>query len=174
MELINPSYSAESYYLKDDGVFPNSRLPVVLYRNVLKLPDFFPALAIKKLFESHNWTNSWKDGIFTYHHYHSMTHEVLGFYKGKTTLQLGGDSGIKLVVKKGDVLIIPAGVAHKNLGKKNDIKCVGAYPDEKDFDMNYGEDGERPITDRNIKKVPLPSKHPLFGTKTIEGFKNVE
>ena len=171
MELIHPSYSVESYYLEDDGIFPNSSLPVLLYRKALKLPDFFPALAIKKLFESHHWTNSWKDGIFTYHHYHSVTHEALGFYKGKTTLQLGGDSGIRLVVKKGDVLIIPAGVAHTNLGKKNDIKCVGAYPEGKDFDMNYGEAGERPKTDRNIKKVPLPPQHPLLGMGGIEGFK---
>ena len=172
MELLSRTYSVERYFLYDDGIFPNNRdLPVLVYRNVLKLPEFFPALFIRNLFASHNWLNSWKDGIFTYHHYHSITHEVLGFFGGKTQLLLGGDAGIRLRVKKGDVMIIPAGVAHKNLGKKNDIACVGAYPDGRDYDMNYGHPQERPDTDFNIRKVPVPYWHPLFGQRQVDGFR---
>jgi uncharacterized protein YjlB len=66
-------------------------------------------------------------------------------------------------LEKGDVLIIPAGTAHKNLGKQNSVKCVGAYPEGMDFDMNYGKPGERPQMDKNIYKVKLPSKDPVFG-----------
>ncbi|MFL5811048.1 MAG: cupin [Flavisolibacter sp.] len=155
----------QTFFVKDDGIFPNNKLPVVYYAAVLDLPRLFPGLYIKKLFSENNWTNNWKQGIFTYHHYHSITHEVLGICSGETLLQLGGENGITLFVEKGDVLIIPAGVAHMNLGEENDISCVGAYPDGKDYDMNYGKPGERPKADQNIALVPLPKMDPVFGTK---------
>src|SRR5688572_6882276 len=107
-------YSVEHYFLKDDGIYPNSQLPVLLYKGVLHLPPFFTAAYVKRIFRRNRWYNSWIYGIFEYHHYHSITHEVIGVIKGKTTMQLGGKKGIELQVEKGDVLIIPAGVAHKN------------------------------------------------------------
>src|SRR6185436_9974733 len=109
------------YYLKDDGVFPNSELPVLLYKRALKIPLFFAALLIKKLLQKHHYTNNWRNGIYTYHHYHSNTHEVMAVIKGQTTLLLGGDKGRKVKIEKGDVILIPAGVAHKNLGKEKDV-----------------------------------------------------
>jgi uncharacterized protein YjlB len=154
-----------SYIVNDDGIFPNSKLPVLLYKKVLDLPPLFPASYVENLFKSHLWHNSWKSGIFTYHHYHSITHEVLGFYKGETKMQVGGDKGVKLDIEKGDVLIIPAGVAHKNLGQENDVQCVGAYPEGMSYDMNYGKPGERPMTDNNIAQVPLPDRDPVLGLK---------
>ena len=159
----DPAKEVEQFMLKDDGTFPNNRLPVLLYRNALKLPPLFAAAFVKKLFRKNNWDNSWVYGVFQYHHYHSVTHEVLGVISGGSTLQLGGEGGVKLDVKRGDVLIIPAGVAHKNLGKENQISCVGAYPDGRDYDINYGKAGERPRTDRNIAKVPVPEYDPVFG-----------
>lgn len=153
------------YILKDDGVFPNSRLPVLHYKNVLRLPVLFPALYIRRLFRSHGWSNSWKNSIYTYHHYHGTSHEVLGVCKGKSVVQLGGESGIRLMLEEGDVLVIPAGVAHKNLGKEKDITCVGAYPDGREYDMNYGHPDERPRTDRSIASIPLPETDPVFGAK---------
>jgi uncharacterized protein YjlB len=165
MEIVNKNHVMELYNVKDDGTFPNSKLPIVVYKQALHLPSLFPGNAIRKLFRENNWKNSWKHGVFEYHHYHSITHEVLGIYKGKTTLMLGGEYGVKIEVQKGDIIIIPAGVAHKNLGKENDITCIGAYPDGKDYDMNYGKEGERPVTDVNIKHVPLPANDPVYGEK---------
>lgn len=162
MNALKNNYIIEKYYLKDNGIFPNSSLPVILYKNVLQL-GILPFSTIRRLFRLNNWTNSWKNGIFNYHHYHSITHEVLGVYRGKTTLLLGGAEGVKIEIEKGDVLIIPAGVAHKNLESQDQIKCVGAYPQGKEYDMNYGRMEERPQTDRNIKKVPTPQKDPIFG-----------
>jgi uncharacterized protein YjlB len=63
------------------------------------------------------------------------------------------------------VLVIPAGVAHMNLGKENDVTCIGAYPDGRDYDMNYGKPGERPKSDHNIASLPLPGTDPVFGKK---------
>jgi uncharacterized protein YjlB len=172
MDMVRATYSVESYYLYDDGIFPNNKqFPVVIYRNVLNLPEFFPALSVRNLFAYNHWGNSWKDGVYTYHHYHSNTFEVLGIFNGKAQLLFGGDSGIKIRVKKGDVIIIPPGVAHKNLNDKDDISCVGAYPGSKEFDIHYGKPGERPQTGLNVRKVMAPATHPLFGLKQIKEFK---
>jgi uncharacterized protein YjlB len=165
MKKPAPEYFVEHYYFADDGVYPNSDLPVLLYKKVLTLPPLFPAAYIKRLFAKNKWSNAWNYGIFEYDHYHSITHEVLGFFKGETHLQLGGKKGSKIHVEKGDVLIIPAGVAHKNLGDEKQIRCVGAYPGGMDYDINYGNVGERPQTDRNIRKVPRPGYDPVFGKK---------
>ena len=88
----------EQFFVKDDGIFPNNSLPILYYPGALDLPKLFPALAIKKLFKQNNWTNNWKYGIYTYHHYHSTSHEVLGVCKGETLLQLGGELGITLFI----------------------------------------------------------------------------
>jgi uncharacterized protein YjlB len=151
------------FYVRDNGRFPNSSLPVIFYKSVLHVSSLFPARDIIKLFASNNWKNSWKDGVYTYHHYHSNSHEVLGFYKGSTTLRLGGDDGVEIVVGKGDVLIIPAGVAHQNLQNETDVSCVGAYTDGISYDIKLGISGERPQTDENIAKVELPICDPVFG-----------
>lgn len=150
------------YRLSDNGIFPNSHLPALLYKKVFTTSEN-SSKAIIQAFAKNNWTNNWTGGVYTYHHYHSITHEALGIYKGQTVLQLGGEDGIKLTVEAGDVLIIPAGVAHKNLGKENDISCVGGYPNGQDFDINKGNAGERPGTDRNIAAVPLPETDPVTG-----------
>ena len=163
MEETVESIVVSHFFLKDDGRFPNSALPVIFYSGILHVSGFFPAHHIIKLFASNNWSNAWKSGVYTYNHYHSNTHEVLGFYKGTTTMQLGGDKGVRIVVNKGDVLIIPAGVAHRNLQGENDVSCVGAYPNGLQYDLKYGTAGERPHSDENIALVKLPVCDPVFG-----------
>jgi uncharacterized protein YjlB len=164
MGLITENFTIKHYFIRNNNRFPNNeKLPVILYQKILNLPAIMKARLIRTLFKKNGWYNSWKGGVFTYHHYHSTTHEVLGFYKGRTTLLLGGDNGTEISVEKGDVLIIPAGVAHKNINDENSVTCLAAYPDGKDYDMNYGHTGERPITDQNIESVILPKKDPVLG-----------
>ncbi len=166
MELINENYTVQHFSLKDTGIFPNNNfLDVLLFKQVFNLPFIFSVKAIKDLFKKNNWYNAWKDGIYTYHHYHSITHEVIAIIDGETTIQLGGETGIKLNIQKGDALIIPAGVAHKNLRDKDQVTCIGAYPQGKDYDMNYGKRAERVNADENIKNVPIPLTDPVFGLK---------
>jgi uncharacterized protein YjlB len=153
------------FHCSDNGDFPGNRVPVILYKNVLRLPILFKAFYIKRTFSRHGWTNAWNSGIFTYSHYHSTTHEVLGFFRGKTTILLGGEIGHKVEVCKGDVLIIPAGVAHKNMGSEYQVKCIGAYPGGRNYDINTGLPGERPATDQNIRALPLPEEDPLYGSR---------
>lgn len=157
-------YAVQRHYLRDDGVFPNNAdLPVLVYRSVLELPVLFPSKHIVKLFKNNGWENAWKDGVYDFHHYHSKTHEVLGVYKGYTTLLIGGKNGIRIRLQKGDVIIIPAGVAHKNIEPEAPFKCVGAYPKGFFFDMKTGEPSERPKADQNIAAVPIPPSDPVFG-----------
>ena len=152
--------------LLDDGTFPNNdKLPLLVYKNAIPIPDQNPAAAIERIFRENRWGGSWRNGIYSYHHYHSTAHEVLGIYGGKVRVQLGGPKGIIIEGKSGDVIIIPAGVAHKNLGSSSDFRCVGAYPPGQSWDMNYGKHGERPKADQNILKVPLPKTDPVYGDK---------
>ena len=164
MEIADiKSPDIQRFRLKDDGKFPNSKLQVILYKGILHLPSLFPAPVVRQLLRKNNWRNFWKSGIYEYHHYHSNTHEVMTVIKGKTTLQIGGPKGKKITIEKGDVLIIPAGVAHKNLKRENDVTCIGAYPNGKKYDMNYGKEEERRKADKHILKVKLPLKDPVFG-----------
>jgi uncharacterized protein YjlB len=153
----------EQIVLQDDGIFPNSHLPALLYKGALDIPILFPGTHVRHLFERNDWSNSWDAGIFEYHHYHSISHEVLGFYRGQAKMQLGGPKGPKIFVEKGDVLVIPAGVTHKNLGPENSVGVIGAYPDGRHYDMNYGKPGERPGTDENIRNVLVPESDPVLG-----------
>jgi uncharacterized protein YjlB len=151
------------YFLKDNGTFPNSSLPVLLYKQAIHLPLFFRTFFVKKILEKHHWTNNWRNGVYTYHHYHSNTHEVMAVIRGSTTLLLGGENGIYVKIAKGDVILLPAGVAHRNLGKEKDVICIGGYPGGVDYDMNYGKAKERPFADERIAEVKIPRFDPVTG-----------
>jgi uncharacterized protein YjlB len=165
--LIEMPNKIPHYILQDNGVFPNSPLPVLLYKSAFLLPGDHAPRIIEEIFEENNWSNSWRNGIFPYHHYHSITHEVVGVYSGHCHVLLGGDKGIQLLLEKGDTLIIPVGIAHRNIGSTENFKCIGAYPGGMDFDINLGKSGERPKTDANIRKVSIPEMDPLYGDQGL-------
>jgi uncharacterized protein YjlB len=148
---------------KDDGIIPNNRYPLLLYRGVINLGRTDPAAQVEEQFAANNWTNSWRNGIYPFHHYHSTSHEVLGIYRGSATVRLGGEQGRDFTVQAGDVIVIPAGVGHKNLGGSNDFGVVGAYPDGRQWDLLTGQPGERPKADQNIAALPVPGNDPVYG-----------
>jgi uncharacterized protein YjlB len=150
----------QQHVFADDGVFPNSRLPVLVYRRALAAPT---AAGLEQLFERNGWSSAWRNGLYSVHHYHSTAHEVLGIYQGRVSARLGGPGGTTVTLEAGDIVIIPAGVAHKNDGASADFRVVGAYPAGTGPDMQYGKAGERPATDRNITHLPLPPHDPLHG-----------
>ena len=155
-----------THILRDDGIFPNhAKLPLMVYRRVVELTEPDPAGVFEALFTMHQWGSSWRNGIYNVHHYHSTAHEVLGIYRGHARVQCGGDKGVILSIRPGDVLVVPAGVAHKNLGSSRDFGVVGAYPKGQRWDTCYGKPDERPRTDRNIAQVPLPSLDPVYGAR---------
>ena len=160
--ITNSELTPEKIFFKDDGIIPNSKYPLLLYRNAFSKRNHEGAKWLEDKFLSNHWFNSWRNGIFTFQHYHSITHEVLGIYSGECLVLLGGDKGEKVVVKAGDIIVIPAGVGHKNLGDK-DLGVVGAYPNGMQVDIMRGEAGERPGTDNNIAAVPFPQTDPFTG-----------
>lgn len=157
--------------IKANGVFPNNaHLPVLLYKAVLELPDRNEAQVVKKIFETNKWSNSWTNGIYDYHHFHSITHEVLGVISGSCIVALGGSDENQFTIEKGDVLILPAGVAHKRINSDKDFKCVGAYPGGADYDIKRGKSSEKNEAESNIRKVPIPDKDPVYGKGPLQKF----
>lgn len=149
-------------FFEDDGKIPNSKFPLLVYRNAFRERNRAAAEWLERKFATNNWTNAWRNGIYSFHHYHSTSHEVLGIYSGTALLHLGGEQGEKVEVREGDIIIIPAGVGHKNLGSEN-LGVVGAYPEGRSWDLNRGLEGERPRADQNIAALPVPSTDPLLG-----------
>lgn len=147
--------TTETHRLADDGRFPNSADPAVLHRGVAAT-DFAP------LFAAHGWTGGWRGTVFGYHHYHSTAHEVLGVIEGGATLLLGGDHGITVDIGPGDVVVIPAGVAHRCLDDRG-LVVTAAYDRGLRPDLLRGEPGERPDADARIARVPAPLQDPVLG-----------
>ena len=158
---MSKDFEVEKYWFEDDGLIPNSSLPVLVYRQVCTVEDksdWFESTFIKN-----GWTNNWRDIILPYDHFHSTTHEVLGMGKGSVTLQVGGRLGKRLLLNAGDVVILPAGVGHCALTTSHDYEVVGGYPEGRAWDLLKGdEEGRDRVLDR-IRSVPIPFTDPVNG-----------
>ncbi len=149
----------DTHRFDDDGRFPNSAFPLLVYRRALPAD---PA-AMERAFAANEWSNSWRNGIFAYHHFHSTSHEVLGIAAGEVRVAFGGPSGREVTVTAGDVVVIPAGVAHCNMGQSADLLVVGAYPGGMDYDLQRGDPAEHEAALRAIAAVPVPARDPVTG-----------
>lgn len=150
----------EAHSFEDAGAFPNSRLPVLVYHDVEGAGD---AREWEELFARNGWLGAWADGIFSFHHFHSTAHEVLGIVAGTAAVILGGPSGRRFEVGRGDVLVLPAGTGHCNAGSSSDLLVVGAYPHGMRWDLRRGDPSERDDVLANIAAVPLPDADPVHG-----------
>ncbi|MFC5652203.1 hypothetical protein ACFPYJ_24410 [Paenibacillus solisilvae] len=156
---MNP-YNLISFYFQDDGTIPNNPgLPVLLYPAAFKGKSDH----VERTFNRNNWLNSWTNGVYSYHHYHSNVHEVLGVTGGSAVLKIGGEEGAEVNVQEGDIIILPAGTGHKRLRSSSDFIVVGAYPEGMDYNLRTGKEGERPAVLEEIKSVPLPDRDPVYG-----------
>ena len=120
------------------------------------------AEAFEALFTNNHWPAAWRNGVHPFHHFHSNGHEVLGVYSGEVTVQFGGDGGVVLTAKPGDVLVLPAGTTHKKLSSKGSLGVVGAYP------QGTMPDTCRSFSPNHVKaitSVPLPICDPVLGAR---------
>jgi uncharacterized protein YjlB len=153
----------ETYRFADDGEVPNNpQLALIVYRGVLET-GADAAASCMALFERNGWTGAWKNGVYSHHHYHSSAHEVLGIAAGWVRARLGGEAGRTVELRAGDVIVIPAGVAHKNEGATADLVVVGAYPREQSPDICRPDATDLVSAGQRINAVPLPAGDPVLG-----------
>ena len=136
----------EQLNFQDDGIFPNSPLPLLFYRDAITTDAKDPASIFEQRFAENDCINSWRDGFYSFALYHSTSHEVLGIYSGGATLRLGGEYGKNVEVHAG---------------------VVGAYPGGRDWDLLRGLPGERPKADHNIAALPTPENDPIYGVEGL-------
>lgn len=159
---MNEQRDPQLFYFEDDGIIPNNpKLPVILYPGALKdEPE-----RTESVFNENGWLNSWENGVFNYHHYHSNAHEVLGVTCGTVLIKLGGENGSTFDLQAGDVIVLPAGTGHKRITASDDFRIVGAYPDGTDYNMRIENDDKREPSIGEIAAVPLPKTDPVYGQK---------
>ena len=121
------------------------------------------AAAFEALFARHGWPPAWRAGLYEVHHYHSSAHEVLGIFSGWVRARLGGPGGAVVTLREGDVVLIPAGVAHCNEGQSPDFRAVGAYPRGARPNMRYGRETERAADALRVAELAPPTPDPVFG-----------
>jgi uncharacterized protein YjlB len=155
----------KTFIFEDDGSIPNNpALPLLVYLDALSERQV-NASKSRELVNAHGWSNTWINGIYSYHHYHSTTHEVLVVLSGSAEVKMGGEQGEILSISAGDAVIIPAGVGHCNMGSTDDFRVMGAYPGGRSYDLCTGKSDERPQVLQNIKEVSLPKLDPITGEK---------
>ena len=160
MQLLN-KMKHQTFFFTDDGIIPNSHLPVVYYSQVAKnenLADWF-----ENKFKENNWENNWRNTVLSYDHFHSNTHEVLALCGGTVSLKIGGKQGKVLDLSSGDVLIIPAGIGHYSVSNHTDYEFMGGYPDGNNWDLRTGFLQKRQEILANLAQVDLPKTDPIFG-----------
>ncbi len=162
---LNTIEPTQHFFRGDGSAFPNnSSLPVLIYSQVVEsrskpLADHFEAR-----FSRNCWTGCWRWGVYDFHHFHSNAHEALGIARGQAKIQLGGPHGDVFKVEAGDLIVLPAGTGHKNLGSSQDFLVVGAYPLGQDhYTTSKGSSTEYANALDEIRNTPLPKSDPYYG-----------
>jgi uncharacterized protein YjlB len=146
------------------GRIPNHpSFPVLVYHGVDAAAA--GADAVRATFADHGWGGSWVDGVFSFHHFHSTSHEALAVVAGRATLELGGPQGEAFDVAAGDVLVLPAGTGHRRASADADFTVVGAYPaGQEDYDVLRGDDpAEVEAARERIVALGPPDADPVGG-----------
>jgi uncharacterized protein YjlB len=156
---------AYPFMFPEDGAIPNNpSLPLLFYPRAFDLVGTYdPAGRIETIIRSNGWGRLWRDGIYSFPHYHSRTHEALAIARGRATVRFGGEQGEIFDVEPGDAAVLPAGTGHQCIEASEDLIVVGAYPSEGVYDLCLGT---RPEYERALVKIPgvrRPDTDPFFG-----------
>ena len=151
-----------AHLLAANGPIPNHpRWPLLVYPAAVAIAGPDPAVAFEELFTRNGWPAAWRNGVHPFHHYHSNGHEALGIYSGEVTVLFGGEGGVTLTAKPGDVIVLPAGIGHKKLSSRGSLGVVGAYPEGM-----FPETSRKAFTAKIqsvIAAVPMPACDPVHG-----------
>ncbi|KAK2595814.1 hypothetical protein N8I77_013607 [Diaporthe amygdali] len=157
------------HFIPSHDRLPNSSVlqkPLLIYHSVFANAS---ASAIESHLTSVGVVNpQWRYSMYATTHFHSNTHEVLCICSGSARLCFGGEENpqrVEPAVQAGDVLVLPAGMAHRLLDDTSagtKFEMVGSYPKGYDWDMCYGREGEETQVN-GIAKVPWFEKDPIYG-----------
>lgn len=104
--------------------------------------------------------------MYSTSHFHSNTHEVLSIAFGKAKLCFGGEDNpkrVEPVMEQGDVIVVPAGVAHRLLEDMDGgFTMVGSYPKGRSWDMCYGKEEEDEKV-KGIEHLGWFDRDPIYG-----------
>ncbi|KAK7973596.1 hypothetical protein PG989_015444 [Apiospora arundinis] len=111
----------------------------------------------------------WRYTMYSTTHFHSTTHELLCISQGGARLCFGGEDNpgrVEAEVRKGDVILVPAGVGHRLLEEVGEegFEMVGSYPKGCSWDMCYGKEGEEAKV-KGIQRLGWLEKDPIYGEK---------
>ena len=164
---LNSSTTVERIFLEGDGTFPNNAAwPVLLYRQVFdEARDGDGA----ELLMANGWSRPWAWGVFSYHHYHSTAWEALLCVSGAADVQFGGPRGPVLTPAKGDLVLIPPGVAHKQGRSEGGFLLLGSYPTHEGCstpDADTVRGAPTPQQAASIRACPPPLLCPRWGAWT--------
>lgn len=143
-----------------DWVPNNKNLPVLYYSSVIaangNLADLF-----EQRFLANGWQGCWRNGIFSYQHYHTKAHEVLGIAQGTGRVLLGGPAGRAFDVSAGDCVVLPAGTGHRKIDSSADFLVVGGYPPHQYADICTTRADAQGLG--TIRSLALPASDPVIG-----------
>lgn len=163
------AHRVEQLFSKPKGLLPNSRFPLLVHRAGIPGGGVD---AVRECFRGNGWLNNWRyPGVYTYHHFHSTTHEALGVAAGWMEVEVFGRGETRLRVEAGDAIVMPAGVSHCMVGHSDDVMLVGGYPDGRDWDNMQEEHITQDIFRAAAKRImmcPIPSKDPVTGGLMLE------
>ncbi|WWC61945.1 uncharacterized protein I303_104531 [Kwoniella dejecticola CBS 10117] len=129
----NPEFKIETYHIAPTDLIPNSGWPLIVYRQFYPFDELKISTKFYDLLLSNDWHPKW---IYQYgetqrSHYHPTAHEVMAVLSGSARIRFGAadlsqdplqsledpkyfeKGGITLDAQKGDVFLLPAGLAHK-------------------------------------------------------------
>ncbi|KAL4807966.1 hypothetical protein BDV18DRAFT_110299 [Aspergillus unguis] len=158
-----------TFYLPRTEHTPNNPLPVLHYKNVL--PEPRTEEEVTKFLTAHKWEKRGTWGAGYESHFHPNSHECYGVFQGSSTLLLGasgGDgvsnSGLRLTVHTGDVIVLPAGTGHSSVESTN-YRYIGVYPEGSPRWRN--EFGKKRIGSQGFRdeigNVGFPEEDPVYG-----------
>lgn len=153
------------FFSNDGRTVNNDTLPLVIMRATPAAGEGDVAAWYEETFRRHDWSGTWRWGVYPFHHFHSNTHEVLGVCRGEAELTLGGEEGERFHVVPGDVLVIPAGVGHQCARSSARFQVVGAYPGGMTPDLLRSGEADVDEAARRVKQVPVPGTDPVFGSE---------
>ncbi|MBS0528055.1 MAG: hypothetical protein JSS22_01510 [Proteobacteria bacterium] len=163
MSAVRDGVKPRALVFEDDGLVPNSVLPLVLYRDAIDTNTDDPERTIEQVFSGNGWGGLWRDGIYDYQHYHTTVHEALGVARGHALVLFGGERGAAIQLAVGDVAILPAGTGHKCLFASHNFRVVGAYPPGRAMTVTL------PTYDNHRKALQLIPTVPRPETDPVEG-----